>query len=553
MLQPLEELQDCNAKADKSIDANYNSLPPQLVVFQALKSKHFVLAAVCAMALLANVLAIAFSGLFNQQLINVRYTTSLRPPYQLKFVPIDGYVGPSEGSGSSFPPWNASGAYRGGDGQDQFLIAESNLTRGTSMPAWTDDTLFYVPMFAEVASKGQPNKTILEGQTQGFGATLDCNLLKIGKDFQAGISDMASLNISITSGSSKVHCHRTSLTFGKGPLSQVTNCVTGPSSLEFVTNLSPRENATKRETDVCMGSVVLGWMRGAEGLCSDSSNITMSDKNTLFVQCKPRLIAGSATISVDASGRLQRPAEDITLHDSFNSQNLFSTDPINLIGQSNRYLFRYGSTLHNDSYATDMMNHFARRISNSSRLIDPNLPLPTFQEAVGDITKAYSKLFAIWLGNYKQTLLLPVANDTSESIEGASLKPEQRLFLSTAMFLISEAILCTYVVVAIWVYARRPGQYLARLPTSIAAVIALFAASTAVLDMQGTAHLDGKNRAQHLKGLNSRYGFGSFIGGGDGRVHIGIEKAPLVVKPRAKSTWLEQKLPLLRRGSAGSV
>jgi hypothetical protein len=105
-------------------------------------------------------------------------------------------------------------------------------------------------------------------------------------------------------------------------------------------------------------------------------------------------------------------------------------------------------------------------------------------------------------------------------------------------------------VVAIWVYARRPGQYLARLPTSIASVIALFAASTAVLDMQGTAHLDGKGRAQHLKKLNSRYGFGSFIGGGDGRVHIGIEKTPLVVKPRAKATWLEQKMPMLQRGSS---
>jgi hypothetical protein len=555
MLQPLEELQDCNAKADQSIDANYNSLPPQLVAFQALKSKHFVLAAVCAMALLANVLAVAFSGLFNQQLVNVRYTTSLQPPYQLKFAPINGSVGPSDGMGSSLPYWNASGAYRGGDGQDQFLIAESNFTRNTSMPAWTDDTLFYKPMFTEVASKGIQNATTLEGRTEAFGATLDCNPLELGNSFQANISDMqaAFFNITIPDGASKVKCNRGDLPIGKGPADLVVKCVSGPSSLEFVMYLGPRENATQQEADICMGSVVLGWVRGAEGLCSANKTMTLSKKNSLFLQCKPRLVTGNATINVDASGRLQHAAQNITLDDKVTSQDLFSTRPIDLIGQSTRYLFRYSSTLHNDSYATDMMNHFARRVSNSSRLIDPKLPLPTFKEAASDINKAYSKLFAIWMGNYKQALLLPVTNERAESIEGARLKPEQRIFLSTTMFLISEVILCTYVVVAIWVYARRPGQYLARLPTSIASVIALFAASTAITDMQGTSHLDGKGRAQHLKDLNSRYGFGSFVGGGDGRVHIGIEKAPLVVKPRAKTTWLEQKLPLLRRGSAGSV
>jgi hypothetical protein len=118
------------------------------------------------------------------------------------------------------------------------------------------------------------------------------------------------------------------------------------------------------------------------------------------------------------------------------------------------------------------------------------------------------------------------------------------------MFIISEAILCTYVLVAIWVYMRRPGQYLARMPTSIAAVMALFAASAAVQDMKGTSHLNRKGRAQHLERLNSRYGFGSFVGG-DGRVHIGIEKVPLVVRPRASTTWLEQKVPLLRKRSGG--
>jgi hypothetical protein len=146
MLQPLQELQDCNAKAKKSIDMDYSSLPPQLVVFKALRSKHFVLAAVCTMALLANVLAVAFSGLFNQESRGIQYTTTFQPPYQYKVVPINGTIGPGD---DTFGGLEASGAYRGGTGEEQFLVAESNLTRNTALPSWTDDSMFYLPVFAE--------------------------------------------------------------------------------------------------------------------------------------------------------------------------------------------------------------------------------------------------------------------------------------------------------------------------------------------------------------------------------------------------------------------
>lgn len=86
------------------------------------------------------------------------------------------------------------------------------------------------------------------------------------------------------------------------------------------------------------------------------------------------------------------------------------------------------------------------------------------------------------------------------------------------------------------------------MPTSIASLIALFAASSAVQDMRGTSYLNKKGRAHHLGKLDARYGYGNFIGGGDGRVHIGIEKSPFV-RVRSKSTWLEMKVKSFRKGS----
>jgi hypothetical protein len=558
MLQPLEELQDCNAKAKKSIDLNYSSLPPQLVIFQAFRSKHFVLAAVCVMALLANVLAITLAGLFNQRLADIRYTTTFQPMYESRFVPINGSVGPQEGgpSGSLRP----SGAYQGGDGEDQFLIAESNVTKNTPLPAWTDERMFYMPIAHEGFNDTHTNLIRHEAITDAFGAELDCKQLDLGNVFNASLAtehsdiQMAiSMEITIASGSGNVRC--TGGAFAHpGPLKDLNHiCVGGPSAVELVSLLDARTNATQEEKNVCMGSLILGWMRETQGTCPIGKDIRITDQNSLFVHCQPRLLTGRANILVDASGRLQRPADIINIrHISENdTRNLFNNDPINLIGQSNQYLFQADmADFHNDSFAGDFFNYFVRRASNSTRIVDPNQPVPTFKDVLGPLNAAYSKLFAIWLGTNKAKLFVPITVETRVTVTGTRIQPEERLFLSTTMFIISEAILCTYIIVAIWVYLRRPGQYLARMPTSIASVIALFAASSAVQDMQGTSHLDRKGRARHLESLDARYGYGSFIGAADGRIHIGLEKRPFV-RTRAKTTWLEQRIPRLKKGSVG--
>jgi hypothetical protein len=556
MLQPLEELRGCNAKVNKSIDLNYSSLPPQLVVFKALRSKHFVLAAVCTMGLLANLLAVAFSGLFNQSTIDMRHPTSFHQPYDLKFVSINGSIGPERSSYIGSP--NSSGAFRGGSGQDQFLVAESNYTRGTPLPAWTDDTMFYLPLFEEGSNSsiGSVNSSNYEAVTKAFGAELDCTELEFSDDFEAALitrdhgslSTRASINITVPNDSGNVRCS-SDLSVLAGPVRDRAICVAGPASLELVAQLSPREKATRRETETCMRSIVFGWIRDPQGSCPLGRALQLTKGNSLFIQCQPRLTTGSARVRVNSGGRLQHPAEDLVVHkitEEDGHEDIFSTDPINMIGQSNSYFFRTSEVRwHNDTFADDFINYFMRRGSNSSRLIDPNQSVPSFNDVLGPLHKTYSNLFAIWLGLNKDDLLVRRQTNNANETRAWRVEPEQRLFLSTPMFAISEAILCTYAIVAILVYLRRPGQYLARLPTSIAAVVALFAASAAVQDMRDTSHLDKKGRAKHLKEVDARYGYGSFVGA-DGRVHIGIEKTPFV-RVRSKSTWFEKHLPLFRK------
>ncbi|KAF7568719.1 repeatdomain containing protein [Pyrenophora tritici-repentis] len=556
MLQPLEELQNCDAHAKNSIDLDYSSLPPQLALFKALRSKHLVLASVCAMALLANLLAISLSGLFNQATVDIRHSTMFKSPLDLKFVPINGTIGPDP-SQQIFGSMQTSGAYMGGDGQDQFLVSESNYTRGTPLPAWTDDKLFYQPFLPD--HNIPINGSVFEGVTKAFGAELDCSKLEIGNSFQAGLefytnsitAIVPSVNITVTSGSSRFQCTGLPNTLLR-PGGIGSGCARGPSAAELVLLLKPKNyNATRAEVEACRQNVVLGWLRSTRD-CRDIHPQPLTSANATFMQCKPRWITGTARIRVDADGRLREKAKDLHLKtvadaDTNTLGQIFSNDPVNLIGQSSLYLFQgHSPGWHNDSFADDFLNYFVVRAANNSDMINNTLAVPTFDMLTGPVNKAYSSLFAIWLGVNKNRLLVTNTKQLQSAIEGWIIDPEKRVFVSTPMFAISEAILGTYIIVAVLVYMRRPGQYLPRLPTSIASLVALFAASSAVQDMQNTSHLNRKGRAQHLRELDTRYGYGSFIGGGDGRVHIGIERTPFI-RRRTKTTWFEKKLPLFRK------
>jgi hypothetical protein len=554
MLQPIEELQNCNARAKKSIDLDYASLPPQLVIVKALRSKHLVLAAVCTMALLANLLAVSLAGLFNQITIDMQHFVSVAQPLQFRFVPVNGTVGPV--GGQSFGSDVTSGAYQGSNGEEQFLIADSYFRQGIPLPAWTDESMFYLPFISQRTNVTQEHE--VEARTRAFGAKLECESLRFDGNFKAGMIQSIpksetlypSVNITVTTNTGKTaRCTKTGTFMRQGPISTTADsCVTGPSAAELVFVLEATANSTQADAEVCMGSIVMGWLRNPAGSCGEIKPISLDEQNSAFVHCRPKLTTGFATVRVDSSGRLQKKAQNVTL-DNDQPNEIFSNNPINLIGQSNRYIFKDDSPgWHNDSFADNFMNYFASHAANSSRLVDPTHGLPEFEDVEVSLNKAYSLLFSIWMGINKDNLLIPNDAKSLPSFQGWRIAPEKRLFISTPMFAISEAIFSIYVIVAVIVYMRRPGQYLARMPTSIASLVALFAASSAVLDMRGTSYLDKKGRAQHLEKVNARYGYGSFIGGRDGRVHIGIEKTPFV-RTRSKTTWLERKVGSWRKGS----
>jgi hypothetical protein len=323
-------------------------------------------------------------------------------------------------------------------------------------------------------------------------------------------------------------------------------CRQGTNAAELLTTLGAGPNATQHEHETCISTVAIGWMRmhrnyDCDELSYDVDGMELlSDEpiefdeekpnNTFLMSCQPRLTIGNATIIVNSAGVLQNKVTNFSHNSdqSIQAQDVyFPTGVQSLMAQSNHFIFRTLLPVeHNDSFAAEPIHYFINRAAGHVRLTDPKEPLPQWEDVEKPMNEAYTRLFAIWLGVYKELLFVPSSNKTAQ-VPGTVITMEQRVMFRTPLFIISEIILGLYVIVATLVYFRRPGRYLPRMPVNIASVISLFAASAAVKDLQGTSDFIVKEREEHLKQLDVRYGYGSYIGG-DGSVHVGIEKVPFV-------------------------
>ena len=566
MLQPLDELRGGHAVASRSIDADYSSLPPQLVIFKALKSSHFKLATVCTMALLANFLAVAFSGMFDERSVLVPQTLQLSLPYQAKFIDINGTISADMSNRMSGDEINAvipSGAYRGGAGINQFLVAESNYTTGNRLPAWTDNEFMYVPFMKE--TDYNISQTV-QARTFAFGSALECSAIPdtnydivLGSDgHYAGYANVSITMLDNSTNNPFTCSHQVTLERGPASVSGIrAQCVEGSKlGIELVLRLDPLENATRAERDFCQQTAFLIYARGEHNWCVQdfrNGDPRLDNSNAIVVGCQPKLVAGQADVRVDANGRVEE-VTDVDVSSSLSPDFLQEHFTNGTAAGGANDLIAQGRQFHNDSFATDFINYFMLKQSNDSQLLNPKAPLPTLQDITERLYPVYRKLFAIWLSINKDRLLVPYADSSAKAVEGQTHVVQIRIFLSKPLFIMAEIILGIYAIAAICVYLWRPGKFLPRMPTSIAAVITLFAASEAVEDMRGTALFTRRQRRHHLKSLGATYGYGSFVGA-DGLPHEGIEKEPLVtavplpgVREKVQ-TGFSQKSLGIRRGN----
>ncbi|THX68971.1 hypothetical protein D6D05_09204 [Aureobasidium pullulans] len=417
MLQPYEQLRKGDAAPSRSITADYSSLPPQAVMFRALKAGHLSLASLCClMTLLANVVSVAFSSLLYERATLLSTPRNFTMGYQL--------------------PINATGIPN--STYEHFYVVMSNVTAGTPLPAWTDESFFYLPF--QGFDSSNTSTTLYSARTPAIGASLDCLAME---QVQAGWS---------LSSAGKSGC-------GVGFAEPTSNRTVVPDAVESVLFLGGHNSH-------CDLTVAGGWGR----LPTHSVKSTAEHVDASWVGCQPRV-----TIEF----------------------------PL-----------------------------------NSSAILDPQLPPPSFNITAPVFKALYATIFATVLGTHIQTIFKP--SNESVDIEGFVLAPEPRIFVSSPMFILSIAILGTYILFTVALYVRRPWRILPRMPTTIASQIPFFAASHTLQDFSVISDTSERAKSSDVQGLRQRYGYGRFIGT-DGKAHIGIEREPLVQILTKKDLSLMQR------------
>lgn len=490
MLQPYEQLRRGNAAPSRSLHATYNSLPPQAVMLKALKTRYISLASLCCiMTFLANVVSVALSGMLYEHTILLPLSQNFTVDYQL----------PINASGISYTLTNMT--------YDHFYVAITNLTAGTPLPAWTDEKFFYVPF----QDTHNTSSVLFRARTPAVSASLDCYPIYQRFSGKSMTWDMAAGSPS---------CNLTSLPTYDLPQSVSSHLPEAIEYMNFISSAS--DNNAPPDCDL---TVVAGWGR--------SSTRSTQALNASWIACQPQLRIELREVTVDYQGLVQSstPVEDNVERDNHvlrDSSNAIIDAFHTLLEGSNIPQYPHdGSTysFHNDSYPSDFYNYLIAQTLNSSATLDPLVPPPSFNTTAPIMEALYTRVFAIVLGTHVDTVLQPT--DRKIVAAGSILSPEIRIFVSTPMFILSIAILSTYILFTVTLYIRRPWKILPRLPTTIISQIPYFAASHTLQDhsiMSGTSE---KDKSSNAPGTRQRYGFGRFIGT-DGKAHIGIEREPLV-------------------------
>lgn len=551
LFQPFEQLRRGNAPPSTSLNLRYTSIPPPLVLWRALRAKHFLLAAVCGMALLANVLTIALSGLFNQSFVYMSEGLLLRQLHIATTKPRN--------------TWHNSGVT-----MDNFYVADSNITSGTPLPPWVTPDRYFVPFELPLATD---TTTRYQGITTAIMAELQCEELHNSHSkhlFNFTLSDYATF-IRITTSHYQPdggirRCQATNQNYQIGPDHQV-GVEGNPEGIKAAEILATmlEYNGTGIAVDVsaerafCEKQILAGWIRSNITLEVPTSNDTQSDSarkttsvamDQMFMVCRPRFSNATFEVTVDSLGTVlnSRPAKsDVTIT---NITALFSVaDRL-----WDAFAQRHNSIWHNDTFATDWASYLIKQLTHSSAILDPRAPVPLFTPTAALFGEVYRRAFAT-LVSVNSVWSLPEAssNVTTNAIPAAAITGHWRVFMNPTMFTLAITILSLDLAVAAWLYAARPKAFLPRLPTSLASVIATFAAGEVVQDLrtktgQAAGPVSVEEQMVHLESKGWKFGYGKLFPGKDGRTHFGIERVPFFTplqaddRARGKSSGRRRRL-----------
>jgi hypothetical protein len=476
-------------------------------------SGHVLLTSLCVVSLLANVLAVALGGLFNEQPVSVSYPTTMQQ-FQI-------------------PVLNRTTLYFSNDSvtsfYDHYYVTMSNLSSNTRLTPWTDTEFAYFPFLAP--SDGRDNSSLVyRAETRGFGIEAVCSEIGTSPDSlpyaNYTLSDDGSSNLDVMlhdDDGSVVKCWAGDL-LRSSRLNLSAPITPGPLAMEVATSLS---NQTYHQgiPQVCDRHVLMGWMR------VDPAD-TKGSLNATYVHCTSLLRTARFSVAVDSSGyvldsRRVGDFEDLATI-SPEETNLLLTDGTVAVGGGNGLaastsIMYKDASWHNDTLTRDWVNYLLKLMANGTSLVDPQQGLPNATWTVPAVKTLYQRLFSVALGLNTGGVFKTTDNPTL--LEGTMTVEETRIFMDEVAFIITIVILCLNVLVVTALYVQESRPFLPRLPSTIGSLLAYVAASRGVREYRPGNKIGIQDR--RARAATATYSFGEFVGT-DGREHVGVELAPFV-------------------------
>lgn len=502
-LQPFRDLWKGKAKVSSTMDATYTSIPPQLVLWRAIKLKHMILALLCAMALLANLLAVGLGSLFNEAPMIAGYPEDLIPAYAQKF---------DNHSVQVFDQFLRSNVITTTLYQDQFYTAMANMSSGTTLPAWVSKD-YYFHRHKIDSSKGSRSEDVYNFQARGYGARANCAPLSARRlpIPTGGNLDTASAFANVT----EDQCPE--LIGYMNPVLRDTmiDRSDGRSAIEYCGTIGAHSGA-----QACGRSLVMAWGRMSK---AEDVNSTL---DASFMTCRPVFETAMFNLTIDMEGRVISYNRTSKLEPTLGySESEAHSDRIFQV--TNHYWNQFNTQFHNDTIARDWMSYLLMVSTNGSRsVIDPQRSVPDPKDLVPYVEDIYRRVFAIMLSLNEQLF-------DNDEVAGPTVAirrtQETRIFMEDASFIITITILAINTVVAVLFYSRAVPFVLPRMPTTIGSILAYVASSRLVTPAFSLA-----------PGNSTRtVSFGRYVGR-DKDAHIGIEMDPHVVPVDPRSLRIKK-------------
>ena len=517
ILQPFEELRRQDSVTSRSIGLRYTSLPPQLNIWRAIRGRHFILSIVCVVALLAQPLTVTLSTLFFVDITSTAKDVLFTVP--------------------KLPLFNNSSLFIS---FDHFYVEKANMTQDTPLPPWVSSEYYFLPYFPVSSSS---KEALWEVYTKGFGLDSQCHTLDenaaegiVHFDINHKTTFSNPSSVQTFWEDSKIRCSPCLNCYADGSpqegLSTVEiSGVKERSALEICTSMVPIL-ADRKSPDAiqCNSQIFMAWEHANFSNPDPTKEHSQKDFDVRAIVCRPKLRVADFLLKASSDGRVlsysQTSHFDTDLDKYFapnTSLDALLQNAANLVSQSTL------AAWHNTAMANDWVNYLLTQTMKSTSLVDPTAPFPPYAELEHHVQSLHKSLFAIILSLNEQIFTPAPPNST---VSGKLWTAERRVFMDETMFWISLTILLINLVVAVAYYVFRPKRFLPRMPNSIASVLGFVAASSTI----GESDDD----------RDEKWRFGKFVGV-DGKPHVGIERAALVIPIDVK----ENKKFRRRRWRAG--